>query len=178
MRRGVLWCGLSCLLFVLVLPMFFVDDLGRGEPWFCKWICPSGTLMAAWPLAVLEEGIRGMLGFLFVWKSTILVALLCLSLVVYRPFCRYLCPLGGMYGLLNTVSLYRYIVDEENCTHCGACTAACPMGIDVPAHPNSPECIRCGRCVEACAEGALHRQKVLKGQGEYRTIKVEGSDNE
>ncbi|MDD3167906.1 MAG: 4Fe-4S binding protein, partial [Eubacteriales bacterium] len=66
------------LIFVILLPMFVLDIAGQGEPWFCKWICPSGTLLAGWPLVLLNEGIRQATGFLFAWKNLILVGLLVL----------------------------------------------------------------------------------------------------
>ena len=112
--------------------------------------------MAGWPLLLLQKGLRGMAGFLFCWKSTILIVLLLLSVIIYRPFCRWLCPLGAAYGLLNPVSLVRYTVEEDKCVDCGACRLACPMGIDVRHQPNSTQCIRCGRCIEACDMDALH----------------------
>lgn len=145
------------VVFVLILPMFFVGEFGQGDPWFCKYICPSGTLMAGWPLVMLNEGLRTALGFLFVWKSVILIVLILLSLMIYRPFCRYLCPLGAVYGLFNKVSLYRLRVDKARCTECGACKASCRLKIDPCKTPNSMECIRCGRCVKACGAGALRR---------------------
>ncbi|MCQ4636041.1 4Fe-4S binding protein [Anaerovorax odorimutans] len=144
-------------LFVLILPMFVVNDFGQGDPWFCKYICPSGTLMAGWPLAALNEGLRGTLGFLFAWKSVILIVLILLSMILYRPFCRYLCPLGAVYGLFNKVSLYRLRLDKGKCTGCGACESSCRLNIDPSKIPNSMECIRCGRCVESCPTGALRR---------------------
>ena len=38
--------------FVILLPLFAVDAFGQGSPWFCKYICPSGTLLAGWPLSI------------------------------------------------------------------------------------------------------------------------------
>ena len=143
------------LLFVLLLPMFVLDLAGQGEPWFCKWICPSGTLMAGWPLVMLNEGIRQAVGFLFAWKSMILIVLIVLSIVVYRPFCRYLCPLGAIYGMFNPISMVRYRVDRKKCTSCGDCQKACRMNICVSENPNSAECIRCGACLSACRTNAL-----------------------
>ena len=141
--------------FVILLPLFAVDAVGQGSPWFCKWICPSGTLMGGWPLAVLNEGLRAALGFLFAWKSVLLILLLLLSLAVCRPFCRYLCPLGAIYGLFNPVALYRFRFDPHKCTHCGACQRVCKVDLSPCRAPNSMECIRCGACLDVCPTGAL-----------------------
>ena len=159
---------------VILLPMFVKDGIGQGDPWFCKWLCPSGTLFAGWPLVLMNAGVRAMAGWIFAWKSAILIVLILVSVIVYRPFCKYLCPLGACYGILNKVSLYRLELDEERCTKCQACRLACPMGIDVLRDQNSPECIRCGRCVEACAMQALHRKPILKGNGAWRKMEEKG----
>jgi polyferredoxin len=143
------------LVFVILLPIFVLDIVGQGEPWFCKWICPSGTLMAGWPLALLNTGIRQTVGLLFAWKSLILIGLILLSVIVYRPFCKYLCPLGAIYGLFNPIALYRYQVDGNKCTNCGDCQSACKMNICITEKPNSTECIRCGACIAACKRNAL-----------------------
>ncbi|WP_125116526.1 4Fe-4S binding protein [Agathobaculum sp. Marseille-P7918] len=141
--------------FVIVLPLTVLDIVGQGQPWFCKYICPSGTLFAGIPLIASNPPLRAALGWLFTWKTAILAALLLLSIVVYRPFCRYLCPLGAIYGLFNPVALYRFRIDAEKCTQCGACQRACKLDIPVWQTPNSPECIRCGDCRRACPHGAV-----------------------
>lgn len=161
MVRGDRWLRfikyLILLVFVILLPMFVLDIAGQGEPWFCKWICPSGTLMAGWPLVLLNDGIRQTIGFLFAWKSLILIVLILLSFIVYRPFCRYLCPLGAIYGFFNPVSLYRFGVDRRKCTNCGDCQRACKLNISVNENPNSMECIRCGDCLAVCKTDALKK---------------------
>lgn len=141
--------------FVIVLPLTALDLVGQGQPWFCKYICPSGTLLGGVPLVAANPLLRGALGWLFTWKMGILIALLLLSAVVYRPFCRYLCPLGAIYGLFNGVALYRFQVDESRCVKCGVCRKACKLDIPVHKTPNSPECIRCGDCKRACPHGAI-----------------------
>ncbi len=143
------------VVFVIVLPLFATGQYGVGSPWFCKLICPSGTLLAGWPLTLMNASLRETLGGLFLWKNAVLIALLVLSVFVFRPFCRYLCPLGAVYGLMNPVALYRFSCDAERCTRCGACHKACPGDIKVYEKPNSPECIRCGKCIEACPHAAL-----------------------
>lgn len=143
------------LVFVILMPMFVVDLLGQGAPYFCKLICPAGTLEGGLPLVLLNKGMRGAIGWLYAWKNVLLVAILFLSVIIYRPFCKYICPLGAVYSLFQPISVFRYRVDQELCTHCGACAKTCKMQVDLVKSPNHPECIRCGQCKKVCPTGAL-----------------------
>ena len=125
-------------------------------PAFCKYLCPAGTLFGAIPLLSANEALRGQAGGLFLWKLGILLAVILLSLKVYRPFCQYLCPLGAIYGLFNRFSLVQIHWEEENCVSCGACERACPVALSLQEISRSPECIRCGKCVDACPQKCLH----------------------
>lgn len=141
--------------FVILLPLFAVDAFGQGKPWFCEYVCPSGTLLASVPLLSVNSGLRSVIGWLYAWKISILIVLILLSLAVYRPFCRYLCPLGAIYGWFNPIALYRFRINEDACIKCGKCTNACPFGIAVYQTPNSTDCIRCGECRNACPHHAI-----------------------
>ncbi|MEA4823375.1 MAG: 4Fe-4S binding protein [Clostridiaceae bacterium] len=143
--------------FVILLPFVVRNEYGLGDPWFCKYICPAGTLEGGIPLVLLDDALRGAVGFLFSWKMLILVGVLTASLFLYRPFCKYLCPLGAFYGLFNKIGFYRLHVDHASCIQCGACDKACKMDVDVRRDINSPECIRCGACREACPRQCIHR---------------------
>lgn len=154
--RVLKWLKYGILaVFVILLPMFAVDIVGQGSPWFCKYICPSGTLLGGLPLTAVNSGLRSAIGWLYTWKVAILVVLLVLSVFVYRPFCRYLCPLGAIYAPFNKFALYRFRVEEDKCTACGKCQRACKLDIPVWKNPNSAECIRCGDCRRACPHGAI-----------------------
>lgn len=143
------------LLFVIVLPMTLVNEVGMGDPFFCKYICPAGILEGGIPLSLADPGIRASLGALFTWKSCILLGVVVLSVFFYRPFCKWLCPLGAFYGLCNKISMYRLEVDEDKCTACGACSRVCKMDVDVFRTPNHAECIRCGDCMASCPHQAI-----------------------
>ena len=164
-------------LFVILLPLLVLDITGRGQPWFCKYICPSGTLFGGFPLVATNPPLRAVLGFLFRWKVAILLAVVLLSLLVYRPFCRYLCPLGAIYGLFNKKALLRYELDQDKCISCGKCEKACPMAIKVTANVNSMECIRCGACRAACPRGCIHLKGTSKCKGEERRVETERCDS-
>ena len=146
------------LVFVILMPLFVVDIVGQGAPAFCKYICPSGTLLGGIPLVFKNPALQAMVGFLFHWKVAILLVTVFLSILIYRPFCKYICPLGATYALFNRASLYRLRVDKDQCINCGLCAKACKMGVDPVKTPNSAECIRCGDCTKACPKGALAKQ--------------------
>ena len=143
------------LVMVVLLPAFAVNDVGMGDPFFCKYLCPQGVLEGAIPLALVNSGIRAALGKLFTWKLCILLAVAVLSVLFYRPFCKWLCPLGAFYALFNKVSLLQMKVDANACISCGKCVKVCSMDVDVTKTPDHAECIRCGKCVLACPTGAV-----------------------
>lgn len=138
-----------------MLPAFVVNDLGMGDPFFCKYICPQGVLEGAIPLSVVNQGIRSALGPLFTQKLVILIIVVVMGILFYRPFCKWICPLGAFYAIMNKVSLLGIKVDENKCVSCGKCAKACKMDVDVTKSSNHAECIRCGKCVTACPTDAI-----------------------
>ncbi len=150
-------------LFVILLPMAVADAVGIGDPWFCKYICPAGTLEGGIPLVLLNEGLRSAIGFLYTWKLFILAFVIIFSIILFRPFCRYICPLGAIYGLFNKISFSKFKVDENKCVKCGACQKECKLDIAVWKDPNSIDCIKCGACKAACPMGAIENEfKIIK----------------
>ncbi len=140
---------------VFILPFLVLDAFGYGDTWFCKWICPAGTLEAGLPLAGVNAGVRYQIGLLFAWKVALLLLFVAWMIVSMRPFCRTVCPLGAILGLFNKVSFLRLKVDASKCTACGSCRQVCPVDLDVPKRPNSPDCIRCLKCVKICPESCI-----------------------
>lgn len=155
-------------LFVIVLPMTVVNEVGMGDPFFCKYLCPAGILEGGIPLSLADDGIRASLGWLFTWKSCILLGVVVLSVFFYRPFCKWLCPLGAFYGLCNKASVYQLEIDQNKCTSCGACSRVCKMDVDVFRTPNHAECIRCGDCVATCPHQAITKTFSLKKQAKKK----------
>ena len=143
------------LVFVILLPMVLVDVLGQGAPYFCKLICPAGTLEGGIPLVLMNKPMQSALGWLYAWKNVLLAVTIFLSVLVYRPFCKYICPLGAVYSVFNPIAVFRYRVDKDVCINCKACAEACHMQVDPAEHPNHPECIRCGACKKACPVDAI-----------------------
>lgn len=161
------------IIFVIVLPMTIINEVGMGDPFFCKYICPAGILEGGIPLSIANDSIRASLGELFTWKSCILLGVITLAVFFYRPFCKWICPLGAFYALFNKISFYRLHVDQNKCTACGACSHVCKMDVDVFRTPNHAECIRCGDCIQTCPHQAISKTFSLKSMDERKANEYE-----
>lgn len=78
-----------------------------------------------------------------------------------RSYCRYLCPYGATFGVLNKVGFFKIDYNESTCTDCGLCEKVCDMGIPVVTmgkkygKVDTAECMGCGRCVTECPSKSL-----------------------
>lgn len=116
--------------FVFTVPLAYAAQR-FPVPAFCKYICPAGTLEGAIGLLAnpANEGLFSMLGSLFTRKFVILVGILAACVFVYRAFCRFLCPLGAIYGMFARLAIVGVKVDAEKCSGCGRCVARCRMDV-------------------------------------------------
>lgn len=157
---------------VIALPILIKNNAGIGSPYFCKYICPQGILEGGIPLSIASSSIRATLGKLFAWKSGILMTVIILSIIFYRPFCKWLCPLGAFYALFNKISLLDYNVDKNKCISCGKCSRTCKMDVDITKNTSHTECIRCAECIKVCPTNAISVQFGLKKDIENNEKKV------
>ena len=141
---------------VVLLPLIAVNEFGSGAPWFCKLICPAGTLEAGLPMLIMQPALRDNLGMIFVIKATVLAGFTVWSVVASRPFCRTACPLGAFYAMFSRVRLVQLRVDKGRCNGCKACAQACPVDVNVSRSSRDPECILCLSCLKTCKSGAVN----------------------
>ncbi len=146
---------LVLLIAVVLLPLVATDAFGLAPPFFCKYICPAGTLEGGFFHLLMNKSLRKLVGGLFDLKLIILILVVAGSIFINRFFCRYLCPLGAFYALFNKFSLVRLEIDRDKCIGCKKCENVCPMAVQVLKNPNSAECIRCGKCKAACPTEAI-----------------------
>lgn len=145
------------VLMVVTIPIMYATQ-SIAVPAFCKYICPAGTFGGGLGLLLNPTNWQGstnlldMLGPIFTWKFALMVVIMVASIFLFRPFCRFLCPLGAIYGFFNKFALFGITVREDKCTHCGLCTQHCKMDVK---HVGDHECINCGECKGVCPTGAI-----------------------
>ena len=166
---GRVFCGLLCpfgivssLLFrspAKKLPIKGVEDkltyvkYGVVVLFLYLMVEAAGISLGVWPVG-------GLWSLMVVYREEtalfIVAAVLILlisSLFIYRPWCRYFCPLGTQLSLFNRFSLLSLERDPEECGVCDACTRSCPLSQQDLW--DSKDCIRCLSCYTACRKGVL-----------------------
>ena len=147
----------ALVVLVVAIPLMYGMQ-GIAVPAFCKYVCPAGTLGGGVGLLSNPLNWSGsrdlltMLGPIFTWKFALLCAILVLCVFLYRPFCRFLCPLGAIYGFFNKIAFLGVRVDQIKCTDCGLCVAHCQMDVK---RVGDHECIHCGKCIKVCPVKAI-----------------------
>lgn len=95
----------------------------------------------------------------------IILAIACLGVSFFLSpvWCRYLCPVGGLYSIVGMGSLCKVHRNEETCIDCGKCAKACHTFVDpsVTKSVNSNVCDGCMDCVKACPVDECLEPKLL-----------------
>ena len=103
--------------FVVGITAWYGIAHGVALPAFCKYICPAGTSEGA--IFLLSNPANAndfsMLNILFTRKFVIMLVIGLACVFCYRSFCRFLCPLGAIYGLFSKVALVGVKVDATRC---------------------------------------------------------------
>jgi len=106
-------------------------------------------------------------GFYLLVAMTYFGSFFIAPLVGNRFYCRYLCPYGATFGLLNHAGFYGIDMDKDKCIDCQRCEQVCDMGIPVWRQGKDAgrvtaleDCMGCARCVVSCPTDALEIKDV------------------
>ncbi|MHC1684456.1 MAG: 4Fe-4S binding protein [Clostridiaceae bacterium] len=104
--------------------------------------------------------------------SIILIIILIGSLLYDRFFCKYLCPMGAVYGIISKISFTKIVRNNDKCVNCGICSKNCPVNIKVSQldEVRTAECISCNACVLSCPKKGALEIKTFKKSMKPLTI--------
>lgn len=96
----------------------------------------------------------------------IFAAALLMNLVIPRFYCRFICPLGALLGIMGRFAIFRIGQNNNTCTHCKKCDTACEGACNPGGAIRSSECILCLNCREVCPEQVMHYDIAPSAAGE------------
>lgn len=149
------------LLAMFLLTFFFVKDhiaflAGRIEADITLPIWKAFSAYSVYTPINFFELLHWSVDLTFIIMMSILVIA---SLILYRPFCYLICPVGALTWLFEKIAPGRIKVDLAKCNDCGDCEekSPCPT-IAVLKDENAravPDCNSCGECIGICPDDAI-----------------------
>ena len=114
----------------------------------------GATLWSPWTIFGMYATVKGFPSpeFLISIGGLLMLMILIGSLFIERFFCKYLCPLGGLFSLVARFRIFRIKKPSASCGSCRLCTKQCSMSIPLYQYDSvsSGECINCMKCMAAC----------------------------
>jgi polyferredoxin len=176
---GGLWIKYAVLVFVLIAAVFSLDLVGYLDPFSFLTRTAATAVIPA-----IGQGLHGLVGIVYgfnlnalgdklsqfvetltlngTFQGGFFIGLMFLGLVLVniwreRFWCRYICPLGAMLGLMSRFNLFKLKIDEAKCTKCNLCSIHCET--QAAPFPNdqwkSSECVYCETCAAICPTRAI-----------------------
>lgn len=138
---------------ISVFVLWILQLIISGSNWFCEY----DPFKSAFNLIAPD------------WVGYVLLGILLVSSVlIYRPFCRSICPVGLVLGWTSLLPGARRLVKNDACMHCSKCSNECKQGAliheDKQTILRTQDCILCGECLHSCHKDALKvtRKKTKK----------------
>ncbi|MBF0258675.1 MAG: 4Fe-4S binding protein [Desulfamplus sp.] len=78
------------------------------------------------------------------------VTTLLLNLWIPRFYCRYICPLGALFGMISTISFWQIGKKISPCTNCMKCEFDCEGACEPMGSIRLSECVMCVNCLDHC----------------------------
>jgi polyferredoxin len=169
---GRLFCGGVCPLgaiqdLVVVRPLKVPRKLDRALRWLQFIYLGAAVFFAGWGLHLTLGSWKINLGQRFLiceWDPFIPIfrrsgpmimvavgiAFLLAGMFIGRPYCRWLCPYGGILSILSRIAWKNLSITPDKELDCGMCSEACPYGAIVECRADRAYCVNCARCYESC----------------------------
>jgi len=89
-----------------------------------------------------------------------------LNLAIPRFYCRFICPLGALFGIINRFAIWRIGKKQNECVNCKLCEKSCEGGCGPTGNIRISECVLCFNCLDDCKENIISYQTQTSLAGE------------
>jgi len=96
----------------------------------------------------------------------IFTAAVLLNLVIPRFYCRFICPLGALFGILDRFAIWRIGKNQSHCINCKLCEQSCEGGCEPGGNIKISECVLCFNCLHICKDNIINYQTTPSLSGE------------
>ncbi len=98
--------------------------------------------------------------------ATLFVVAVLLNLIRPRFYCRFVCPLGALFGVLGRFAIWRIGKSREECTDCHQCEKNCEGACQPTGRIRMAECVLCLNCIDDCHHGLMGYHTAPSAGGE------------
>jgi polyferredoxin len=89
---------------------------------------------------------------------TIFLTAVLLNLVIPRFYCRFICPLGALFGVIDRFAIWRIGKNQNECVNCRLCEKSCEGGCEPADNIRISECVLCFNCLDDCKHEVISYQ--------------------
>ncbi|MDD1709292.1 MAG: 4Fe-4S binding protein [Methanoregulaceae archaeon] len=173
---GRFYCGYLCPVgaaqeLASLAPISKIKVTNKVWPGAIRWIFFILFIGAAYFFSFGLLRLFGIRDFFLLLLSAgffIFLVIIAISLFLYRPFCRFICPFGALVSIPAMGSLFK-IRRTDACISCGKCEKACPTN-EAKSGDLKGECYLCHRCLDVCpTQGALEYRRAGAAEGKEGT---------
>lgn len=86
---------------------------------------------------------------------TIFLTAILLNIVFPRFYCRFICPLGALFGILGRFAIWRIGKTQSKCSNCMLCEKSCEGGCEPAQSIRIAECVLCFNCRQDCEDEVI-----------------------
>jgi len=97
---------------------------------------------------------------------TVFLTAVLLNLAIPRFYCRFVCPLGALFGILGRYAIWRIGKKQDKCINCKLCEKSCEGGCEPAGHIRTSECVLCFNCLDDCKHELIAYQTKASLAGE------------
>ena len=83
---------------------------------------------------------------------TVFLTTVLLNLIIPRFYCRFICPLGALFGILGRFAIWRIGKKQKTCSDCKLCEKSCEGGCQPSGSIRTSECVLCFNCLDDCKD--------------------------